>query len=130
MHRYRYRCAVLSMVLLGACQQRLQAEPAVLIQSDPLIKQQIADFVRTIVGGSDITLADNVLQQQAEFYIQQQLRHDQKGRPLDGRHQLPAYHFTLVKVGSECRLQHPASGNSVLLQGALCQSLPAFDKSQ
>lgn len=130
MHCCRYIIAVLYIVLLGACQQRLLAEPAVLIQLESQIKQQIADFVRTIVGGSDITLADNVLQQQAEFYIQQQLRHDQKGRPLDGRHQLPVYHFTLVKVGSKCRLQHPTSGNSVLLQGALCQPLPAFDKSQ
>lgn len=114
---------VLCTMLLGACQQRLQAEPAVLLHTDAMIKQQIIDFVLHIVGGTDILLADNVLAEQSEFYVQAQLINDNKGRPLDGRHSLPAYHFTLVKMGAECRLQHLASGSHVVLQSAQCLPL-------
>lgn len=121
--RWRIMTITLGMLLLGACQQRLAAEPALLDQVDASVKLQITNFVLTIAGGTDVVLADNILTEQPEFYIQQHILSDQKGRPLDGRHRLPAYHFLLVKVGSECRLQHPASRDYVVLQGATCQPL-------
>ncbi len=108
------------MVMLIGCQASTAAVPAVLIKVDNAIKQQIERFVIDIVGGTQVSLADNVLTEQSELFIEQRMPLDAQGRPLDGRHSLPSYRFTLVKVQGKCVLQHPGSSKSVQLTNTAC----------
>ncbi len=114
---------VSSMLLLTGCQSGAAAEPAVLVAGGAEVRQQLNDFITSIVGGHTVTLADDVLQQSPELFIEQRMPLDSQGRPLDGRHQLPSYRFVLVKAGDSCILQHPGSGKSVRLNGARCQTV-------
>lgn len=115
--------SVMAMVMLIGCQASSAAEPAVLIKVDKTIKQQIERFVIDIVGGTQVSLADNVLTEQSELFIEQRMPLDAQGRPLDGRHSLPSYRFTLVKVQGKCVLQHPGSGKSVQLTNTTCRAV-------
>ncbi|WP_423185543.1 hypothetical protein ACO1PK_10275 [Alishewanella sp. d11] len=115
--------SVMAMVMLIGCQASSAAEPAVLIKVDKAIKQQIERFVIDIVGGTQVSLADNVLTEQSELFIEQRMPLDAQGRPLDGRHSLPSYRFTLVKVQGHCVLQHPGSGKSVQLTNTTCRAV-------
>lgn len=113
------------MLLLTGCQGKsAAAEPALLLEAGPDIRQQLQRFIVSVVGGTEVTLADDVLQQSPELFIEQRMPVDSRGLPLDGRHSLPAYRFLLVKVGEQCILLHPGSGKSVHLQGARCQRVP------
>lgn len=114
---------VLATAMLSGCQLSTAAEPAVLTKVDADIKQQIERFVLEIVGGTQVPLADNVLTEQSELFIEQRMPLDAQGRPLDGRHSLPSYRFTLVKVQGSCVLQHPGSGKSITLADAACRPL-------
>ncbi|MFN3709844.1 hypothetical protein [Alishewanella sp. HH-ZS] len=111
-------------VMLAACQHSRAAEPAVLSSVEPGVRQQLNDFIVSIVGGTSVTLADDVLMHSTELFIEQRMPVDSQGRPLDGRHSLPSYRFVLVRVGDSCILQHPGSGKSVRLNGARCQLAP------
>ena len=112
-----------SMLLLTGCQSGAVAEPAVLVAGGAEVRQQLNDFITNIVGDNTVTLADDVLQQSPELFIEQRMPLDSQGRPLDGRHQLPSYRFVLVKAGDSCILQHPGSGKSVRLNSARCQTV-------
>lgn len=113
------------VMLLTGCQGKVvAAEPALLLESGPEIQQQLQRFIVSVVGGTEVTLADDVLQQSPELFIEQRMPVDGRGLPLDGRHSLPAYRFVLVKSGEQCIVQHPGSGKSVSLQGARCKLAP------
>lgn len=114
---------VLVTGMLAGCQLSTAAEPAVLTKVDSTVTQQIERFVLEIVGGTQVPLADNVLTEQSELFIEQRMPLDAQGRPLDGRHSLPSYRFTLVKVQGNCVLQHPGSGKSVQLTSTACRAL-------
>ncbi|CAM5200714.1 hypothetical protein [Alishewanella longhuensis] len=114
---------VLVTAMLSGCQLSTAAEPAVLTKVDSDVKQQIERFVLEIVGGTQVPLADNVLMVQSELFIDQRMPVDGRGLPLDGRHSLPSYRFTLVKVQGNCVLQHPGSGKSVQLTNTACRAL-------
>lgn len=113
--------SVIATAMLTACQLSTAAEPAVLTKVDDAVKQQIERFVLEIVGGTQVPLADNVLTEQSELFIEQRMPLDAQGRPLDGRHSLPSYRFTLVKVQGNCVLQHPGSGKSIKLANTDCR---------
>lgn len=115
--------SILTAALLSGCQLSTAAEPAVLTKVDTEIKQQLESFIVGIVGGSQVALADNVLTEQSELFIEQRMPVDAQGRPLDGRHALPSYRFVLVKADTNCILQHPASGKSFILQGVTCRAV-------
>lgn len=119
---------VLATAMLSGCQLSTAAEPAVLTKIDADIKQQIERFVLEIVGGTQVPLADNVLTEQSELFIEQRMPLDAQGRPLDGRHSLPSYRFTLVKVAGNCVLQHPGSGKRITLADASCQPVATANK--
>lgn len=119
--KQRLSIMVLACGMLAACQLNAAAEPAVLTQVDDTVKQQIERFVVGIVGGTQVPLADNVLTKSSELFIEQRMPVDAQGLPLDGRHSLPSYRFTLVKLNGNCVLQHPGSGKSTRLADAVCR---------
>jgi len=126
--KQRLGISILTAALLCACQLSSAAEPAILTHVDAEVKQQLERFIVGIVGGTQVTLADNVLTEQSELFIDQRMPIDTQGRPLDGRHSLPSYRFVLVKVNATCILQHPASNKSLILQGVSCRTVASTNQ--
>lgn len=122
MNWHMIRPLIAALLLLSGCQGTTAAgEPAVLLDVEPATYQQLQRFIVSVVGGTEVILADDVLQHSPELFIEQRMPLDARGLPLDGRHSLPAYRFLLVKTGQQCILTHPGSGRSTVLQGARCQ---------
>lgn len=105
----------------SGCQSN-QADPvpAHLVSPTATVRQELQQAIQQAIGGTPVTLADNVLTQTNKLYIGQQVLRDAQGHPIMGRHHQPTHVFQLWLEGNQCVLRHPASGKAFTLTNAQC----------
>jgi hypothetical protein len=112
-----------SMLLVSACQQvQAVAEPAVLTETSPQVKQELQLQIQKAIGGPLVQLADNAYLFESQLWVESVVLKDEKGRPLDGRHMDLANLFILQIEQGQCQLKHNKSGQVFALTKARCMA--------
>ncbi|MBV2129274.1 hypothetical protein [Arsukibacterium indicum] len=123
------RCTIQisASLLAGACLLTgckitpAEPQPALLTNMSPAVKVELQQAIVELIGGQPVKLADNAFATRHQLFIEQAILRDEKGLPIMGRHSQPAILLELQQADNQCRLSHPASGNSVALVNSQCQ---------
>ncbi|MDC8829625.1 hypothetical protein [Alteromonas gilva] len=83
-------------------------------------KAQLEAHISQWFGGIAIKLADNAFTQSSTLTIERRAHTDSRGLPIEGRHDNPAFAFTLLKQGEACLLNNDNSGEQVELTDVEC----------
>ncbi|NVK54338.1 MAG: hypothetical protein HWE26_01880 [Alteromonadaceae bacterium] len=83
-------------------------------------KAQVEAQISQWFGGTPVTLADSVFSQASTVTIERRSHTDNRGLPIEGRHDNPAFVFTLLKQGEVCLLRNDNSGEQVELSDVEC----------
>lgn len=81
-----------------------------LVVLDSAHKAQLESVISDWFGGLKITLSDKAFIEASQITIERKMQVDERQLPLDGRHDNPAYSFTLLKQGEQCLLRNDRSG--------------------
>ena len=96
-----WACA--SLVVASGCAQTSDNElyPATVNTLTNKQKVQIERVISDWFGGTKVTLADDVFTNSSLVTIERRGHVDSQGRLVEGRHNNPAYSFTLYKKGTQ-----------------------------
>lgn len=116
--------SILTLSLMGGCMltQSDEATPATLTSVSLSQKASIAEVISAWYGGIDITLADNVFTDSSELSIERKVHKDDRGLPIEGRHDNPVFTFSLLKQGEKCVLRNNQTGETQVIEGLSCKS--------
>ncbi|MBQ4831320.1 hypothetical protein R1T43_05915 [Alteromonas sp. CI.11.F.A3] len=84
-------------------------------------KQQIESKISSWFGGVKITLADDVFSESSQVSIERKAHMDERRLPIEGRHNNPAFTFTLLTDGKHCILRNNQTGETEMLSGVTCK---------
>tara|TARA_B100001063_G_C16590430_1_gene465373 strand:+ start:409 stop:825 length:417 start_codon:yes stop_codon:yes gene_type:complete len=84
-------------------------------------KQQIESKISSWFGGLKITLADDVFSESSQVSIERKAHMDERRLPIEGRHNNPAFTFTLLTDGKQCILRNNQTGDTETLSGISCK---------
>ncbi|ANB21555.1 MAG: hypothetical protein JXQ95_11165 [Alteromonas stellipolaris] len=84
-------------------------------------KQQIESKISSWFGGLKITLADDVFSESSLVSIERKAHMDERRLPIEGRHNNPAFTFTLLTDGKHCILRNNQTGETETLSGISCK---------
>ena len=81
-----------------------------------IIETKISDWF----GGIKITLADDVFSESSQVSIERKAHLDERRLPIEGRHNNPAFTFTLLTEGEHCVLRNDLTGDIEKLSDISC----------
>ena len=84
-------------------------------------KQQIESKISSWFGGVKVTLADDVFTESSQVSIERKAHMDERRLPVEGRHNNPAFTFTLLTDGKNCVLRNNQTGETETLSGVTCR---------
>jgi len=84
-------------------------------------KQQIESKISSWFGGVKITLADDVFSESSQVSIERKAHMDERRLPIEGRHNNPAFTFTLLTDGKHCILRNNQTGETEMLSSVTCK---------
>ena len=107
---------------LSGCMMTYANEPvpATLTSVSASQKANIASIISQWFGGVEVTLADDAFTRSSELSIERKAHMDNRGLPIEGRHNNPAYTFTLLKHGERCILRNNQTGDEKEVVGLSC----------
>ncbi|BFT30113.1 hypothetical protein D210916BOD24_12890 [Alteromonas sp. D210916BOD_24] len=99
-----------------------KSEPvqAHLVALDNAHKAQLEGIIGDWFGGLKITLSDKAFIEASQITIERKALVDERHLPLEGRHNNPAFSFTMLKHGEQCLLRNDRSGEMRLLTDINC----------
>ena len=83
-------------------------------------KQQIESVISDWYGGVKVTVANNAFVDSSTVRIERKTHVDDRGLPIEGRHNNQALSFTLLKQGETCLLRNNQTGITSALTSASC----------
>ncbi|MDO6568572.1 hypothetical protein Q4561_15980 [Alteromonas sp. 1_MG-2023] len=83
-------------------------------------KQEIESKISSWFGGVKITLADDVFSESSQVGIERKAHTDDRGLLIEGRHNNPAFLFTLLTDGKHCVLRNNQTGDTETLSSVRC----------
>lgn len=83
-------------------------------------KQVIESKISSWFGGVKITLADDVFSESSQVSIERIAHTDDRGLLIEGRHNNPAFTFTLLTDGEHCILRNDQTSDTETLTGVSC----------
>lgn len=115
---------LLGAAVLGGCMmtQAKEAVPALLVTVNAEQKASIAEVISQWFGGTEVTIADDVFTRASTLSIERKAHNDKRGLPIDGRHNNPAFTFSLLKRGDSCVLRNNQTGDEQSIEGLLCKA--------
>ncbi len=96
------------------------AQPAQLVSLSQAQKGQLESLISRWFGGTRVTLANTAFTQSSTLTIERRSHTDNRGLPIEGRHDNPAFAFTLLKQGEACLLRNDNLGEQVELSDVEC----------
>lgn len=83
-------------------------------------KKQIEGIISHWFGGVDVTIASNAFVESSTISIERKSHEDERGLPINGRHNNPAFTFTMFKQGDLCLLRYNQTGATSELNVVSC----------
>jgi len=83
-------------------------------------KKQIEGIISHWFGGVNVTIASNAFVDSSTISIERKTHVDERGLPMNGRHNNPAFTFTMFKQGGICLLRNNQTGATSELNGVNC----------
>lgn len=100
--------------------EEAHAQHAVLAADNNAQQAQLASVIGQWFGGMDITLASDAFVNESTVVIERKSFSDERGFPIDGRHNNPSHTFTLLKLKATCKLRYNEKGETVDLPTIDC----------
>jgi hypothetical protein len=97
------------------------AQPAVLIESNAVVRQELRDAVIALTGFSSVQLSEHDLTQNSELVIERWPHKDGRGELIQGRNLELPQRLKLVLQDGACWLVHPSNGRRLHLAKATCR---------
>lgn len=110
----------LSSAIGCATTKEVELHKAVTNGTNASQKQTIENTIGNWFGDIPITVADNVFSSASSITIERKAKVDSRGLPVEGRHDNPAYSFTLLSDGKQCLLRNDQTGELAKLENVKC----------
>jgi len=119
----RLATAAAGALALVACRTAAPSDAAPAVLTNPTVetRAELAQVVSSVLGGVEVTLADDALTRESTLIVERVRPRDAHGLLLNGRVLGKPEHFRLVQEGARCVLIQESTGKRQLLTKATCK---------